>query len=63
MTTKQSIELRDPQGKPRKLPVGVTFAPDDLQMLSEIQRTYNLSRSATIRACVHKVYSMLQKEP
>jgi hypothetical protein len=54
-------ELFDPQEKQRKAPVGVTLAPDDLHMLDVIQSRYGMNRSATIRACIHKVYSMTEE--
>jgi len=57
-TNPKQLDLFDPQKKQRKAPVGVTLAPDDLHMLDVIQRRYGLNRSATIRACIHKVYSM-----
>lgn len=54
-------DLFDPQEKQRKAPVGVTLAPDDLYMLDVIQNRYGMNRSATIRAIIHKVYSMTEE--
>jgi hypothetical protein len=56
----KQLELFDPQSKQRKSPIGVTFAPEDIAMLDAIQRRYDMSRSAAIRACVHRVYKMLE---
>lgn len=57
---KKRPKLTDPQKRPAKLPVGVTFSPDDLECLSVIQRYYGFdSRSSTIRACVHEVYQRI----
>ncbi len=59
--TPKQYDLFDPQEKQRKAPVGVTLAPDDLHMLDVIQNRYGMNRSATIRAIIHKVYSMTEK--
>lgn len=52
--------LLDPQAKERKSPVGVTLSPDDLYMVGVIQARYKMNRSAAIRACIHRVYSMTE---
>ena len=58
---KKPPKLTDPQKRPAKLPVGVTFSPDDLDWLRVIQRYYGFeSRSSTIRACVREVYQQIR---
>lgn len=55
----KQLELFDPQSKQRKMPVGVTLSPDDIYKLEAIQARIGVTRSAAIRACIHKVYSTL----
>ena len=57
--TETATPLIDPQKRQRKKPVGVTLAVQDIKMLEELQAKTGLNRSATIRACIHKVYSAI----
>lgn len=57
--TETTTSLIDPQKRQRKKPVGVTLAVQDIQMLEELQAKTGLNRSATIRACIHKVYASI----
>ena len=56
--TKTATQLIDPQKRPRKKPVGVTLAVQDIKMLNDLQAKTGLNRSAVIRACIHEMYSV-----
>lgn len=60
MAKTKKLDLKDHRSKDRMRPVGVTLSDADFKMLEAIQRNTGMSRSAAIRACVHKVYASLK---